>query len=159
MSTKKLKTLEECKIFVNEKLKKSNLTYLELKELLNYDNTNSELIYRYLKQSNSLLYEINNYHMCLSVEKCNEFKFNRKSFKEIFFMTLEKLSNPEKSINKEFIDNLNKFINNIKILIRTNVIFNQPFIYSNNTELIFYYLTECLITFYEKKKIIIIMNY
>ena len=142
MSTKKLKTLEECKIFVNEELKKSNLTKSQLKELLNYDNTNSELIYRYLKQSNSLLYEINNYHMCLSVEKCKEFNFNRKSFKEIFFMTLEKLSKLEISINKEFIDNLNKFINNIKILIRTNVIFNQPFIYSNNTELIFYYLTE-----------------
>ena len=152
MSTKKLKTLEECKIFVNEELKKSNLTTSQLKELLNYDNTNSELIYRYLKQSNLLLYEINNYHMCLSVEKCKEFNFNRKSFKEIFFMTLEKLSKPEISINEEFIDNLNKFINNIKILIRTNVIFNQPFIYSNNTELIFYYLTECLITFYEKKK-------
>ncbi len=155
MSTKKLKTLEEYKKLVNNELEKSNLTYWQLKELLNYDNTNSELIYRYLKQSKLKSFEINNYHMCLSVEKCKEFNFIRKSFKEIFFMTLENISKlkPEQSIKlEEFIDNLNKFINKIKILIRTNVIFNQPFIYSNNTELIFYYLTECLITFYEKKK-------
>ena len=97
--------LDDRKVKVKEELKKPKLNTEELKKLLLYDNTNEELIYRYILSLNETdkLNEFRKYCNFISVDKINDLSntnlgknsnqvFRKKSFKQLFYEPLTALA-------------------------------------------------------------------
>ena len=124
-SIKKLEEINEVepddrKVKAKEELKKPKLNTEELKKLLLYDNTNEELIYRYILSLNETdkLNEFRKYCNFISVDKINDLSntnlgknsnqvFRKKSFKQLFYEPLTALA----FHNKFEFENKMKYIN------------------------------------------------
>ena len=100
-------TLKERKEIVKSKLQQSNLSNKELSILLNYDNTNEDLIFMYLNSFKKIDYELVEKYFCvLSLGKIkklkqtyfpeNSYGFRQISFKEYFFKMVSFLKEKNK---------------------------------------------------------------
>jgi len=137
--------LDDRKVKVKEELKKPKLNTEELKNLLLYDNTNEELIYRYIVSldKEDVFDEFKKYWNFISVDKINALSneifgensnqgFRKKSFKQLFYEPLIALA----SHNKNDFENKMKYIN---VLTNSRLNNNQPFDIDNFNALYFYF--------------------
>ncbi len=60
-------SLKERKEIVKNKLNQPNITNKDLNDLLNYDNTNEDLIFKYLNSFNQLEYALIQKYICVLV--------------------------------------------------------------------------------------------
>ena len=135
---------------VKEELEKKNLTLNKIIELLSYDNTNEELISRYIfsLDNDKAKKEIIDYSNFLSVSKMKQIqeeKFGNSylglrgvSFKKLFFQFLFGLNNLNET-------SLNSKISILRVAVTHRKTNNQPFD-SDNFEAFYYILCSLLIS-------------
>ena len=142
--------LEERKEILKQKLKNNNnFTEEELEKMLSYDNTNEDLLFKYImcldKDKAHLM--ILKYSQFISVSKIRELTdnkfgknielgFRKKTFKEFFFGALSAL------VSKD-IKKYENIMLTIYLLVKSKLINNQPFD-TDNFEALYFYLCYLL---------------
>ena len=148
--------LKQRKKEVQNELKNKNLNLEKLQYLLLLDNTNEDLLFRYMLASDkaNIIYEMEKYSRYISLPKINEIQvkllgdknqdFRKISFKELFFTFLYAIHDNNKAL-------IDKTISTIKLIRSRSVSNNQPF-ELNNFEAIYFYLCCCLVIQIDKHK-------
>ena len=143
-------SLKERKRKVRKELEKKDLDSEKIKELLLMDNTNENLLFRYILSLNKsiVIYEMQKYSCYIGVSKIKELqadKFGNKnqgyrnvSYKDFFFRILEAFYNEDKlKLNEEKVK--------IKLTHENIELNNQPFDLSNY-EAFYFYLCSSLLS-------------
>ena len=143
-------SLKERKRKVRKELEKKDLDSEKIKELLLMDNTNENLLFRYILSLNKsiVIYEMQKYSCYIGVSKIKELqadKFGNKnqgyrnvSYKDFFFRILEAFYNEDKLKLNEEKAKINLTHKNIELN-------NQPFDLSNY-EAFYFYLCSSLLS-------------
>jgi len=143
-------SLKERKRKVRKELEKKDLDSEKIKELLLMDNTNENLLFRYILSLNKsiVIYEMQKYSCYIGVSKIKElqvYKFGNKnqgyrnvSYKDFFFRILEAFCSEDKLKLNEEKAKINLTHKNIELN-------NQPFDLSNY-EAFYFYLCSSLLS-------------
>ena len=136
-------SLKERKEIVKNKLNQPNITNKDLNDLLNYDNTNEDLIFKYLNSFNQLEYALIQKYICvLSLKNIERLKqkyfsessygFRKESFKQYFFNMILFLKEKNKKSLSIICFKISEYSKN-------SISFNQPIDFSNFEYLYFYF--------------------
>ena len=148
--------LKQRKKEVQNELKNKNLNLEKLKYLLLLDNTNEDLLFRYMLalDKENVIDEMEKYSRYISFPKIKELQlklfgdknqdFRNISFKELFFTMLYAIHDNNKAL-------IDKTISTIKLIRSRSMSNNQPF-ELNNFEAIYFHLCCCLVIQIDKYK-------